>query len=348
MADGIFEAANNLGILEYNFDNNIEEGNKLFNLSAARGSKDAKLNQFTASWTEEKYLECAAMLEFMPQRDKPSIKCLWNLAFFLFYGKDYLNNLIEKDVERAKSILREIAKTESSQLSENEKELPAKALHFLRYIETANVYSEKGEAYHKILTESVVKTEDIKDKSEVFSRLSFLKMKDGYHLGLRLADMNTTNSGDESNFFAYDETGNEDKDILKYLRVVPSAMAAWQVYLLMTSPTVMPVFWHGGYIRRKFIFKKTDLDTIKALDYLDISCLTEAVQILPKIELAPVEESENESDSYYQADVYCCYWNEWKGLVKEHARILMNDSEVISYSIEDSEVLHEYDCKILF
>lgn len=348
VADGIFEAANNLGILVYNFDNNIEEGNKLFNLSAFHGSKDAKLNQFTALWSEEKYLDCAAMLKFMPQRDNPSIKCLWNYAYFLFFGKDYPNNLIEKDIDKAKSILALIVSTNYSHLSENEKDLPPKAVQFLHYIETANIYSEKGEAYHKILTESVVKTDSIKDKSEVFGRLSFLKMKDGYHLGLRLADMNTTNIGDESNFFVYDESDKEDTDILRYIEVVPSAMAAWQVYLLMTSPTVMPVFWHGGYIRRKFIFQKSDLDTIKALDYLDTSCLTDIVQILPHIHFTPVEKSENGIGGYYQADVYCCYWNDWKGLVREHARILMNNIDVISYSIEDDDVLYEYDCKIMF
>ena len=48
------------------------------------------------------------------------------------------------------------------------------------------------------------------------------------------------------------------------------------------------------------------------------------------------------------ADIYCCYWNDWKGLVREHIQIVFSKGHIISYEVKDSLVLYEYDCKIMF
>ena len=341
--DGLFEAANVLGIIAYNFDERYDEGIEWFNKSVVCGSRDAQLNKFTILWTEEKYRECGSFLEELVSKEKSSLKCLWNLAFLLYYGNDYPNNPIEKDYEKAKSVLKMIADYNHSDISANDLELPERASRFLDYIEKGNIYSEKGKSYHKILTESVVQTDILKDKQEVFSQLNSIGMKQGYHLGLRLADMNTSAIGDESNFFAYDEYGKEDTDIIKYIKVNPSAMAAWQIYLLKTSPTMMPVFWHGGYIRRKFIFQEADVNSIDVFKYLDTSGLVGDKGLLPHVSFMTTGENEE-----HIADVYCCYWNEWKGLVREHAQITMRAGEISKYEIVSNDVLYEYDCGIRY
>lgn len=143
-------------------------------------------------------------------------------------------------------------------------------------------------------------------------------------------------------FYVYGNGLSEDKDILKYLRVKPTAMAAWQVYLLMTSNTVMPVFWHGGYIVRTFIFKEDDLNSIKQMKILDLSDLCKGNRLLPTVSI------QTEGANRIIADIYCCYWNNWKGLVREHSRVVIEDSEVESYDVVDEFVYYKYDCGLRF
>lgn len=146
--------------------------------------------------------------------------------------------------------------------------------------------------------------------------------------------------GDESNYYVYDNN-NEDKDLLKYLHVDETPMGAWQVYLLMTSPTQLPTFWHGGYIERKFILRRDDLYDIKPLQNYELSDLLKQDILNPSVEV------EKDSD-LMTAQIHCCYWNEWKGLVREHVEIQMQNGKVTSYEEKDKFVIYKYDCGILF
>lgn len=56
---------------------------------------------------------------------------------------------------------------------------------------------------------------------------------------------------------------------------------------------------------------------------------------------------EAEADRY-AADVCCTYWNQWKGLVREHARVMLSGGKVDLFYIVDSEVLCGYNCGIEF
>lgn len=340
--DGIVEASNILGIIEYNHESNEDEANRLLNHAAALGSKNAMINRFSIHWCNREYLEASAMLANMDNKQNPSLMCLWNRAYLLFMGEDYPNNIIKKDVEAAKSILRRIVSYDKDMICNTEENVIERAGQLLDYIESSNIYSDKGIEFHHVLASSVVKTVDVKHKAEVFYRLNSLKLEDGYKLGLRLANSNTDDIGDESNFYVYGNGITEDKDILKYLRVKPTAMSAWQVYLLMTSKTVMPVFWHGGYIVRSFIFKSEDLKGIKPLKFLDFSNLIHENRILPSIEIKAIDADK------YIADIHCCYWNDWKGLVREHTRVVFDSDRVSSFEQVGEFVYYKYDCGILF
>lgn len=340
--DGIVEASNILGIIEYNHESNEDEANILLNHAAALGCKNAMINRFSIHWCSGEYLEASAMLANMDNKQNPSLMCLWNRAYLLFMGEDYPNNIIKKDVKAAKSILRRIVSYGKDMISESEEDVQERAKCLLEYIDSNNIYSDKGIEYHQVLSSSVIKTVNVKDKGEVFFRLNSLKLEEGYKLGLRLANSNTDDIGDESNFYVYGNGITEDKDILKYLRATPTAMAAWQVYLLMTSNTVMPVFWHGGYIVRTFIFKEDDLNSIKQLKIMDLSDLYKGNRLLPAVSI------KSEGKNRTIADIYCCFWNDWKGLVREHSRVVFEDSEVKSYEVVDEFVYYKYDCGILF
>ena len=211
-------------------------------------------------------------------------------------------------------------------------------MKLLSYMKSGNIYADKAKEYHHLLTSSVIISR-IKDKGEVFSRLSSLKLEKGYHLGLKLADMNTSEIGDVSDFYVYDNDGNIDWDIIKYLHAQPTAMSAWQIYLLLTSKTIMPVFWHGGYIFRKFIFKSEDLETIEPLASVDIHLLSDNGFVLPQVSIR------NDSDTNNSiADIVCCYWNEWKGLVREHTRVRFNGNNIESCIHLKDFIVYEYNC----
>lgn len=341
--DGLYEAANNLGVLAFNYEDNPIEGNKWLNHAAAHGSQNAMINQFTIHWSNEEYLEGTAMLSNMFNKKTPSLKCLWNLAYLYYMGDNCPHNTIKQDTDKAKQILSMIADFDKNLICEQEKEMPRKAKQMLDYINSANIYSDKAVEYHKLLRTSVIKTASIKNKGEVFSTLSSLELVPDYNLGLRLANGNTSDIGDESNFYVYNDSGVEDAKILSYLSANPTPMSAWQVYLLMTSPTVMPVFWHGGYIIRDFIFNESNLDEISHLQNLDLSAIKNQGLLFPSVNI----EKEESTDRTI-AHVFCCYWNEWKGLVREHATVVFDGNCITDFQQEDLNIFYPYDCGICF
>jgi hypothetical protein len=215
-------------------------------------------------------------------------------------------------------------------------------------VDNENMFAAKGEEYHEILRTSIVKTSSIKDRCEVFNILSSLSLTPGYKLGLRLAQ--EIGSAYYSKFYVYGENTEEDTDIMKYLYACPTEMGAWQVYLLLTSSTVMPIFWHGGYIRRKFIFNELDIKDVEAFEGKDISGLLNQNILQPSVEIRKIfKENENQDNGgKYEADIYCCYWNGWEGLVREHAKIIINNNRVVRYAIVGKFVIYEYDCGIFF
>lgn len=342
--DGLYEVANNLGVLAYNYENNIEEGLKWLRYAASKGSQNAMINLFTIHWTNDDFSEAIKTLEDNRNLNKPSLMCLWNLAYLYYFGYDCNDYILEENQSLAKEILNSIINIDNSEIEcENDVDVPSIAQEFLDYIETTNVYEHIGKEYHNLLNKRIVKYYQIKDKNEVFTILNYLSLDEGTHLGLRIAEEQTELMGDESNFYIYDNFGKEELDIIKYIRVKPSKMSAWQVYLLMTSPTVMPVFWHGEYSVRKFIFKESDLDSIEQLANSDLSSLLKLNLIQPSV----VIEQETDPNKFI-AHVYCCYWNDWKGLVREHAKIEFEDNKILSYNVEDEFIFFKYHSRIFF
>lgn len=336
--DGVYEAANNLGIFAYNYENKTEEGTVLLKKAIDGGSHNAMLNLFTILWSEGKYEDAINLLAEVYEKPSPSLKCLWNLAFFHFMGGDYAHNPIKKKSERtAIRILNKILEKEGDLFYDEDKAVFTAAKDFLAYMKNGNIFASKAKDYHWRIKTNI---DSLKKKGDdaVFYDLDALSLENGYHMGLRFAEQQ--GMGDESNYYVYDNN-NEDKDLLKYLHVDETPMGAWQVYLLMTSPTQLPTFWHGGYIERKFILRRDDLYDIKPLQNYELSDLLKQDILNPSVEV------EKDSD-LMTAQIHCCYWNEWKGLVREHVEIQMQNGKVTSYEEKDKFVIYKYDCGILF
>lgn len=355
---------NNLN--EYRQTGNLEKGNdaaiiyanglfsdeaiKLFTELSEKGCHNSMLNLFSIYWSNRgEYKKATEWLQYITGGDNPSIKCLWNLAVLYYFGENLPNNPLTKDHAKAKNILSHIKNIPMAGKSNDVMRVIANAIKFYPLVDKLNDFSLSGIEIHDIITNSIVKTKNIKDKGELFNRAKALSLKPGYKLGLHVADENTPDIGDESYFFLYDGSGMEHKiyktrinpdDVdTSLIEVAPTAMGAWQLYLLITSPTIMPVFWHGGYNVRKYIFSVDDLKAIEPIQNLDFTIINHDGLLLPVV---------NVSKDRKTADVYCTYWNDWQGLVREHVRVTFNSDGTASIGKPDQYTFYKYDCGICF
>ena len=209
-----------------------------------------------------------------------------------------------------------------------------------------NELSKIGLSFHSVLN-NAVKNHSVKEVFRFLDKLSFnnkLPNKDSV-IKLHVASHDVCSMGDESYFYIGEEP-NIDNELHKKLYADPSAEAAWQIYLLFTSPTVMPVFWHGGYIVRDYIFDEATINNIEAgfdgekpLEYFDLRGLSKANLLLPEVLM---------STDGRTADVYCTYWNDWMGLVRDHVKILFLKNGNVKLTQIEPLILFEYDCGISF
>lgn len=200
-------------------------------------------------------------------------------------------------------------------------------------IEEAEVKNNENEA---------VKSNSVKEVFDFLDKLSFGNEEVKLHVAAR----KDNSIGDESYFYIGEEDRGGDKMLYEHLCAEPSAQGAWQIYLLYTSSSVMPVFWHGGYIVRDFIFDEADVYDIEAgyndyrpLKAVDLREFSEAGLLLPEVKM---------SHDGREADVYCTYWNDWRGLVRDHLHISFLNNGKVELTHVKPQVLVEFDCGICF
>lgn len=334
--DGVYEAANNLGILLADYEGKIEEGLRLMNLASDHGSANASANMFTLLWEQNYYDQAIDVLQREYDKKSPSLQCLWNYAV-LNLRLNIPNNTVLRDEGKAYELFERIANTqdfedeEGGRVIENSKKC-------VGWMKDTNEYGRIGQEFHGYIGK-IQPTDRFKNyyKEEVCKILTGLDF-DG-NLKVHFAEMR--GSGDESWFYV--DNGSEDapvnrNSILSHIKAAPSELNAWCVYLLMTSTAKMPTFWHGGYIARDFIFAKSDLRRIKELQNRELSVILDKTDVLPDVQL-----TQNE------AVVTCCYWNDWEGLVKETAKVTFGKSNNVEmYSIENTEIIYKYNCGVCF
>ena len=191
---------------------------------------------------------------------------------------------------------------------------------------------KKFESLHEGQTEPFV--------NHLFSQLTDVALEPNFKLALKLYEKK--GSGDISRLCVSGRNGIEELDICKHLRVKQTKMAAWQLYLLNNISTVLPLYWHGGYIRRNFIFRALDIDGIFPLKFHDLSELSRENAFVPSVEIA--EENAHGCTMV----VRCCYWNDWEGLVRESSGITIENGKLKNISHLSKKVEFQYNCGILF
>ena len=204
---------------------------------------------------------------------------------------------------------------------------------------------------------------EIKDDGNVyrlFHVLTAIKLRENCHFGLRLAK--SMDFGDKSWFYCYRDEADPYKEnvtdpidsdeaffscydkseiykIFDYLIIEENEMGAWQAYLLSNATTLLPTTWHGGYIKRQYVFEAEDLnkERFHVLSFRPkIDCIDDYV-VVPAVNISGTK-----------AVVTCCYWNNWEGLVRETVNINMNQGRFHFDIPKSKEVLYKYKCGIMF
>lgn len=86
-------------------------------------------------------------------------------------------------------------------------------------------------------------------------------------------------------------------------------------------------------------FSVDDLKSIEPIQNLDFTILYQDGLLLPVVTV---------SKDGNAADIYCTYWNDWKGLVREHVCIMFNADGTANYGKPDEFCFYHYDCGICF
>ena len=337
--DGIYEAANILGVFAENYEGDSEKGKTFLQKAIEGGSHYARLNLFTILWTEKKYEEAADLLNDADKMPSPSLKCLWNKAYLQFMGNNFAHNPYkEKNKAAAQNILKTILDKEGDDFYNTEKVVFDMARKLLAYIDESNIFASKAKAYRYRLKSKLNTIIDL-DAEAIFYDLDALSLDNGCFIQLKTARQ--YGKGSQSKFYVYDyhKTVEGDKDILKYITVSPTEMGAWQVYLLINSPTQLPTWGHDNYIVRNLIMDKNDLYKIGVLKYYELSELAQKEMLYPSVEVV-------KKGDLLIANIYCCYWNDWKGLIREHVEIKIKNGKVTSFQKIDDFVIFAFHCGI--
>ena len=188
----------------------------------------------------------------------------------------------------------------------------------------------------------IVQNKNKENIEALFFVLVSLSLRHGYCLGLKLAG--EVGIGDESWFYTYQGKDPIDtfgcrvpnsRTLFEGIIVEQTVMGAWQAYLLYISPTILPKFWHGGYIAREYFFDRDHFNGVT-------SCWARRVNLrISQIPQPTVVMKDR------MAVVSCPYWNDWKGLVLESVEVNYNSDGTVTLTPHE-EVLYEYDCGICY
>ena len=129
------------------------------------------------------------------------------------------------------------------------------------------------------------------------------------------------------------------------LAVEMTPKALWQAFLLHNTCHFTGMRQSGRFDKRNFVFNEKDVEsefTDETLDYEKIKNLISLPKFIKDDQLDDWDEDEINYLEY-------CYWNDWEGLVKEKVKILYEHfNKVAKFETVSSQVLYEYNCRVLF
>lgn len=326
--DGLLEAINNLAILALNYEDKEEEGMRLWRKGMELGLDSCVRNYFIHLWGKERYAEATTVL----RRHDKVLFCAYNLAVLYYFGKAFKGYYLSENKEKARNYLEAIVS--EGEYDEFDKGVAVRAQLFLDRFDELSNWSEYGSRLYSDLR---FKVEDHKyhfghmfENGDFFEGIHWPK---NYKLAFMLPE--EKGMGGETKISLYDGKANKEVEkIFDMMSVEKSEKGAFETYLLYRAKTVLPVFWHGGYIVRRYIFFREDLTKIDEMDGIDLSKFT--YDLMPEVSIEG-----------NVATVKCTWWNDWRGLVRETFTFTWDGDKATDIKSEE-KVLVAYDCKICF
>ena len=148
--------------------------------------------------------------------------------------------------------------------------------------------------------------------------------------------------GDWSRLFIQMPDGNRSESVFEFLRFEDTCMGGWQAFLLHQLWHYLPLWWHGNYEKRRYLYSAEDEPPFeKPLPYF-----AKKVWISPdfsQLDLAP--EIRSHEGKYY---ISACFWTSFGGLIREYISLTLNEGRMTSFFPFYSKTLVEYDCGIVF
>lgn len=191
------------------------------------------------------------------------------------------------------------------------------------------------------------------DAEDLLGILNCVKLDSDYHLGMRGVDYGTDDIGDNSWLYCHqgneksykrdtkfnrkcwpDDFINESYEVFYHMSIEMSEMGAWQAYLLSISPTMLPAVWHGLYNSRRYLYTQEDVVAMGPILHffpLKRKMIDIKSDLSPKIWIR--------GKTVY---VSCCYWNNWKGVVRETIAFKYKDDRIVSAKREDETIVYRY------
>lgn len=135
--------------------------------------------------------------------------------------------------------------------------------------------------------------------------------------------------------------GTRDLDIWNYLKVENSTHGAWQAYFLYKVWHILPLWGHGNYACRTYLYSESDCDNIypfRTEHSFSIRQTAKSLFIKPDV-------VKGVNGKYY---VSCCYWSDFSGLKQEIVEVNISPDNKTSFKDIAEKTLHKYDCEIFF
>ena len=221
--------------------------------------------------------------------------------------------------------------------SEDEKNVPVEGS---KYSDKGNAFSDCADRIFPEDMDEGVSADNLDAYvSKLMKELTEVSIEPGYRLEMRLPV--ETGNGDRTHILVVDEEGNETEEIAKHLEITSNEIGVWQLYLLERLHTVLPLWWHGRYNRRKFILRESDIDDIIPLKFHDLTIVKKQGKLLPCVTVGS-DDAKGRS-----LVVNCCYWNDWEGLVRQSVEYKLENGRVVSES-DSREVLYQFHCGLWF
>ena len=177
----------------------------------------------------------------------------------------------------------------------------------------------------------------------VLSVLDRAVLPDGHSFGIRICDMESGSLGDWSRPFIRTPDGKRSESIFDFLCFEDSCEGAWHAFLLHQMWHYLPLWWHGNYDKRRYLYSPEDSPVFKdPLPYFG----KKVVMISPDIsrfDLSP--EIRTLEGKYY---VSSCFWTNFGGLIREYVVFTLSAGRMEGFYAFDKKTLVEYDCGICY